>query len=733
MYSLLVALQIIAILLSFICVATLIMQKNSDAAKLMLVVCLCSLIQNAGYYFEMRSTSLAEALIALKLEYVGGGFVATMLMIFVFRYCRVKLIEWIKNALILIDLSVVVCVWCCDFIHIYYKGIEYVNAGVMPHLLITKGFYYVFFSIIIYGELVISAVVSLMSAIRTEDSNTKKNYILLFLSCVIPCLFYICGIVNLIDGYDPTPLGVAVGIMIFAFAIIVRRVFDVVETAHENILMELEDAIVILDYRRGFQEANKAAVALFPELASTQFGQLVPSAAFNELLDKKNEEVEIGGRYYKVHVNELFARSGINSKFIGYSIVLFDITESKNQLVKMTELKKQADSANQAKSSFLANVSHEIRTPINVVVGMSDVILRDYDDKQLLGYAQNIQTAANTLLDLINDILDFSKIEAGRITLNNDNFGTTDLFRDIILVFKHKGDEKGLYFDTYIDSNIPRVLYGDVIRLKQIITNILTNAFKYTNKGGVTLRAAFDRFGDARGKLVLSIEDTGIGIKKDELSKIFEMFVRLDERLNRSVEGTGLGLNITKKLVDVMSGDIKVYSEYGKGSVFTVTIPLSVVSKDNDNIGDIQVNEVVTKRAKIGCEAPDAKVLIIDDAKTNLIVAKALLRDTKVKITTGSSGEECLKLVQNERFDVIFLDHRMPGMDGIETLKQMNLIKHKCDGVPVIMLTANAVSSAKEFYVKEGFNDFISKPISEESITTMLFKYLPKELVKTID
>lgn len=731
MYNLLLILQIGAIILSFACVGTLLVQKSTSLSRLMFVVCLCIFMQNAGYYLEMRASNLAEAMYAIKAEYIGAAFVSTMLMIFTFRYCRVTLFNWFRNFLIGLDIFVLICVWGNEYIHLYYKNVEFVASGIMPHVVSEKGLLYVFFSVCMFGEILLSAIVSLMASIRSEDSYIKKNYILLFLSCVVPCAFYIGSIVNIIDGYDPAPFGGAVGIIIFAVAIIFRRVFDVVETAHENILMELDDAIVVLDYRRGFQEANKAAIALFPELANTQYGQLVPNAIFNDLIDKKDDEdVKIDNRYYKVHVNELYNRNGINSNFIGYSIVLFDVTQTKEQLVKMTELKGQADSANQAKSAFLANVSHEIRTPINVVVGMSDVILRDYEDPQLLSYANNIQTAANNLLDLINDILDFSKIESGRVTLNKDNFGADELFKDIIMVFSHKGEEKGLTFSTRIEPDIPRVLFGDSVRLKQIIANILTNAFKYTNEGGVTLRAAFEKFGDDKGNLILSVEDTGIGIRKEELDKIFEMFVRLDERLNRSVEGTGLGLNITKNLVDIMDGEIKVYSEYGKGSVFTVILPMAVVSRGDDTIGDIKLTDEITKRERIGYSAPDAKVLIIDDSKTNLIVAKALLRDTKVKITTGSSGDECLKLVASERYDVIFLDHRMPGMDGVETLKQMNKTEHKCDGVPIIMLTANAVNNAKEFYLREGFTDFISKPISEESITNILYKYLPKNLIK---
>lgn len=733
MYSVLLIAQIIAMVLGFVCVSLLISQKSSTASKLMLVTCACSFVQNCGYFLEMRSRNISEAMTALKIEYIGASFIMTMLMIFVFNYCHVKLNKIVSNVALGIDILTLLGVWCWEFLPIYYTGAEFVDTGIMPHVELSKGFLYIVFSILIYVQFLASAVVAMVSAFRVDDHNMRKNYWLLFLSCAVPCLFYICGIVKLIPGYDPAPLGGAVGIIIFAVTIIVRRVFDVVETAHQNLFMDLDDAMVVLDYRRGFQEANKAAIALFPELAVTPYGQLVPSATFNNLLDVKPEEdVEIDGRFYKVHVNELYAQSNIDSSCIGYSIIMFDVTESREQMQKMDELRIAADSANQAKSSFLANVSHEIRTPINVVVGMSDVILRDYDEPKLLGYAQNIQTAANNLMDLINDILDFSKIESGKVTLQNDSYRADEFFRDIVMVFKNKSDEKGLAFNTNISQSIPKTLYGDSMRLRQVVTNILTNAFKYTVEGSVTLRATFERMDEEHGNIIISVEDTGIGIRKDEIDKIFEMFVRLDERLNRSVEGTGLGLNITKQIVNLMGGEIKIYSEYGRGSVFTVIVPQIVKSGFNDTIGEIVYEDVIAPRVGVGYEAPEAKVLVIDDSKTNLIVAKALLRDTKVKVVTGTSGEECLNLVKKEHFDVIFLDHRMPVTDGVETLHQMKKMKHLCEDTPIIMLTANAISNAREFYLSEGFADFITKPICEESITSILKEYLPKSLIKGV-
>ncbi|MCR5672135.1 MAG: response regulator [Lachnospiraceae bacterium] len=734
MYTTLLTLQIIAVIFSFACAAVLLIQKGSEVTKLMLMVCLCAFIQNAGYLLEMASNNLDEVMTAIRLEYVGTSFIVTMSMLFVFRYCRVRFVTWLKVIVLGIDIAVLTSVWCFKYVPFYYTHVEFVDTGAFPHVVLSKGFLYIIFMVTVYAELIAGVVVAAVFAIRTSDPNMKLNYRLLLISNATPLVFYIAGVVNMIDGYDPAPIGGAVGIMIFCTNLIFRRVFDVVETAHENILMDLDDAIVVLDYRRGFQEANRAAINLFPELGRTPYGALVASKEFYDLFDNKDKnEVQIDGRFYDVHINELYARSGIENNFIGYSMIFFDITDKKNQITRMDELRIAADAANQAKSSFLANVSHEIRTPINVVRGMSEVILRDYDEPKLLEYADNIEKAADQLLDLINGILDFSKIESGKVTLSNAEYRVDDFFRDIIMVFEHKGDEKNLSFKTDIEGSIPRVLYGDSLRIRQVATNLLSNAFKYTREGGITLRARFEKISEEKGNLIFSVEDTGIGIKKDEIDKVFELFVRLDERLNRSVEGTGLGMNITKQLVELMGGEIKVYSEYGKGSVFTVIIPQFIRSEKGDMIGVLEHKDVIKQHVGVGFTAEDARVLIIDDSKTNLIVAKALLRDTKAQITTGISGDECLDYVLREHFDVIFLDHRMPGMDGVETMHKMKMMDHKCQDSPVIMLTANAMSDAKEYYLRQGFADFISKPITEQGICQMLLKYLPADKVKRED
>ena len=402
-------------------------------------------------------------------------------------------------------------------------------------------------------------------------------------------------------------------------------------------------------------------------------------------------------------------------------------------------LKEMADSAiraERAKSLFLSNMSHEIRTPINAVLGMNEMILRECDDEQLLGYAENIQNAGKTLLFLINDILDLSKIESGKMEIVPVEYEAGDLFLNLWNVIYLKANEKGLGISFRIPPDMPGKLFGDDIRIKQIVTNLLTNAVKYTEQGNVELIAAYERTEEKKLLLTISVKDTGMGIKEEDLGKLFEKFQRLDEEKNRNIEGTGLGMNITVSLVKLMDGDMKVDSVYQQGSTFTVTIPQKIV--EETPVGDFQ--EILNRHTEKHTveqqvfEAPEAKILVVDDNAMNLTVFQALLKRTKVHIDTAASGKECLSLAEKEKYHMIFMDHMMPEMDGIQTLHKLREMPGgPNEGVPVIALTANAIVGAKEMYLNEGFVDFLTKPVDGLLLENMVMKYLPEELILTGD
>ena len=409
--------------------------------------------------------------------------------------------------------------------------------------------------------------------------------------------------------------------------------------------------------------------------------------------------------------------------------MLSNLNDYASRLRKFNEEKVVA--ANNAKSNFLANMSHEIRTPMNAIIGMDEMILRESKDERVRKLAMDIKSASNTLLSIINDILDLSRIESGRIEIVPVEYEISSVFNDIANMTMKKAQEKGLSYELKVDPLIPRVLYGDEIRIRQIMLNIINNAIKYTDDGGISICVSFDHI---KGQLKIVVSDTGIGIRKEDIDRLYESFQRLEESRNRNIEGTGLGLHITKQLVELMEGYIDVESEYGKGTVFTAAVSQKVV--DPAPVGEYSEN-LIKSREQIReynpiLVAPGAKVLIVDDNEMNLEVIAGLLMDTRIEISLASSGRECLQAMRESRtgFDMVFLDQMMPGMSGTETLRQIRE-ENLADNTPIIALTADAILGARDIYIREGFTDYLSKPVMYEDLERLLLKYIDSRLVMT--
>ena len=419
---------------------------------------------------------------------------------------------------------------------------------------------------------------------------------------------------------------------------------------------------------------------------------------------------------------------------LGITIVLFSLEtpeyhQLKETMVELEDAKEKAQKENASKSQFLANMSHEIRTPINAILGMNEMILRESEENSIQEYAQNIQSASEDLLSIVNEILDFSKVASGKMELVPVEYDVAALIRDCSTIVETRAAGKDLRLEVSCDESTPSKLCGDATRIRQIISNLLTNAVKYTPSGTITFRIRWAR--DKEGiKLIASVEDTGIGISEENQKRLFDTFERFDMEKNRNIEGTGLGLSITKQLVDLMKGEIGVYSELGKGSLFYVEIPQKVVSMEPIGKLNQEVNVEQTKVDKEKYHAPKAKILVVDDVRMNVRVIQSLLKRTKIQIDTATSGKECLALAAENIYDLILLDHMMPEMDGVETFQKL---REDTTGLnyatPVIALTANAIAGAKEEYKKLGFDDYLSKPMKGEELEAMIQVYLPEDKI----
>ncbi|MDR1086105.1 MAG: response regulator [Deltaproteobacteria bacterium] len=486
----------------------------------------------------------------------------------------------------------------------------------------------------------------------------------------------------------------------------------------------------ISDYTASYLKTYETKTGQFGEMdLQKSWGWVI--STYEPIFNSKGEVVGIIGCDFEANsiydsIYSKILRQLILAVFfivIGFWLYLHLLKAITQQNLKLLEMTRKARAGSQSKSAFLARMSHEIRTPMNAIIGMSELAQRDCGAPETLEYIMGIKGAGLSLLSIINDILDFSKIESGKLIFEAAPYDTSSVLNDTLSIIRIRLEEKPIELISDFDPDLPSVLEGDVTRVRQILINILSNAVKYTEKGLIRFKVSFEEIPGDLVFLTFRVEDSGRGIRPEDLPNLFDDFVRASDKWTKNIEGTGLGLSITQSLCRAMGGDIKAESQYGLGSVFTARIKQKII--DLRPMGQVLAKSAAKMESqRIHFQAPEADILLVDDMPSNLLVAEGLLGPYRARLTKASSGMEALELVRTGSFDLIFMDHMMPGQDGLETAQAIRQLGDK-GAMPIIALTANAVTGMREMFLKNGFNDFLSKPIEVLKLMEIMDKWIP--------
>ena len=699
--------------------------KNQKLMNYFLIGCL---VHNVGYMLELTAPTMEAALVATKMQYLGSLTVPISYCYFMFGYCYEKAPTKMLKLLEIVDLIVFILVCTCERHSIYYRNIEWLyTADGHGYLSLDYGLMYWAFmlcGVIIPYTMTLYALARV--CIKKPEYIEDRKYGWILLLSMFPVLALSAYSMKLTNVYDPTP--VTLGIIFSGVAILIwnQKVYDFGSLASGSLLDGMGDGVIAIDEKQRIVSYNPAAVRFFPSLNPQMKGKYINDLeGFSGDVSGKNrnEEFSFNGKFYQRHVEPVLDRFGHNK---GYVVLILDMTETRNYIEEIKRVREQAEQANVAKSAFLANMSHEIRTPMNAIIGLSDIIVEESRGRKVYEYACDVRASAENLLALINDILDLSKVEAGKMKLTSTEYHLKTLVGSVVNMMDVMASQRGILLENEYDMSIPCRYIGDSDRIKQVLINILNNALKFTKEGRVKISIAGRREEEKIERLIFRVEDTGCGIKEKDLEKIFENFRQVDSKRNRSVEGTGLGLAISRQLVEMMGGRITVESVYGEGSVFTVEIPQKIA--DERPLAEAPDTDILKAQKLEPFWIQNEKVLVVDDNPVNRKVARIFLQSYGLNIDEAQSGAEAIELVRQTRYDMIFMDHMMPEMDGVEAVR---IIRKDCGengAYPVIIaLTANAMSGVKEKFLESGFQDFLTKPLDRAPLHEALKRWVPKE------
>ena len=697
-------------------------------------------IVNFGYWQLAMSHNLEEALLANRIAYLDGTFLTLFIFLAVAQFCRIRVPTWMITAMSVAGFVVLGLSYTGGYSTIYYSNVSIIRRHGVTFLVTQDGPAHILYTCLI----VVYVVIDLGVMVYAFRNKNKVSYINTFFLLATELFCMAVYAIESLTACEIQLLPFAYVLNMALLFVLFRRtnLYDLSINA-EHIREERREYGYVSFSRHGkYIGSNDVARKYFPELEHLLMDHRIPPKEeflYKEFGDWVTHLDSNTGktRYYTRNDRILKCRlsyftMGKQSHIQGYLIEISDDTNQQLHIQELNEMARKAEEANLAKSTFIANMSHEIRTPIHAVLGMNEMIMRESSEPQIRVYAGNIKKSGNILLSLVNNILDYSRMEQGNQKLQLVTYETGKLLSNALDVIRLQTNNKNLRLEVFIDEHLPVKLIGDDLKFQQILFNLLTNAVKYTNEGYVRLCVSQkERLGDSVS-ITVSVEDSGIGIRKEDIAHLTNAFCRVDEKRNRNIEGAGLGLSIASQLLQQMGSQLMIDSEYGVGSIFSFELvqqiadatelgPFSSVSEE-DNETPLPVTPRFT--------APEAKILVVDDNQMNRFVFQGLLKYLKVQVTFAESGKECLSTIATQHFDLIFMDHLMPELDGIKTLHIMKKRSgHLCTDSKVIAVTANAYPDARDFYLKEGFDDFLEKPVEGKQLEAIIYQYLPQNLI----
>ncbi len=701
-------------------------EKFSENQKYLGLVSVSSFVCIIGCFLGDLATSEGALVVAVKIQYFGVAYLYTFLLLLIMRSCNINVNTWVAAVLIVFDTIMLTGALLMDYHDLFFEEFYAKKVGETIQLVYTPGRLMICWYIYHLALLLNAFIITVRNQIVYKTKNSK--YIFMF-----PIAFFVFWLCTVMENFHIHPYAryseflLVVALIIIAIIIFRLRIFDTVQVAKEDVVQNIDEGFFVIDIGKNLLFANDVALSILPELKlPNQQNRII-----NQIYRSNKKVIHIGSKQYSISVVPFYDKNTLK----GYNLWLFDKTEEQEYNKRLLELKEQAEEANKAKTMFLANMSHEIRTPMNAIMGTTEMILRENTSKAVENHANSIKNAGNILISIINDILDFSKIESGKMNVNDINYKPGFLIKDITDSIRPKLEEKGVMFEIHVKESLPKVLRGDETHVRQVFTNILTNAVKYTQRGYVAMNVDWE-LQNGLALVRVSVEDTGCGISEENMKTLFNSFERADMIKNQTIEGTGLGLAITKRLIESMGGSISVKSTYGEGSIFSFYFYQGIV--DYAPTGDYNIltekEEEELKSSNESFIAPMAKVLAVDDNVTNIKVIQGILSMYQIRVDTATSGQECLEKLEKNHYHMILMDQMMPIMDGIETAQRIRELPDKdIRNIPIIALTANAIRGAREMFLENGFQDYISKPMDINILEKILRKYLPNEFIHLVD